>query len=77
MRKMIEYRNKYVSLKRKKMKCLLEKDFLLLLFFLLLLELILDSTNLNYSIHNRQDNCTEIAALPFAFDSLLLFVSCN
>lgn len=58
-----------------------ERFFTLAFFFLtlnfLLLELILDSRNLNHSIRNRQDNCTEIAALPLAFDSPLLFVSCN
>lgn len=72
---------KQISFSFKKMKFLLDKDFLLLLCFLtlklLLLKLILDSKNPNQSICNRQDNCTEIAALPLAFDSPSLFVSCN
>lgn len=58
----------------KKMKCLLEKNFLPLLFFLtlnlLLLQLILDWTNFNYSIRNRQDNCTEIT-IRFWFSSII------
>lgn len=63
------------------MKFLLEKDFLLLLFFpyfkLSFTRINIRFKKLNHSIRNRQDNCTEIAALPLAFDSPLLFVSCN
>lgn len=70
---MIEYRNKYVFLK-KKWNVYSRKIFYPYFFFLtlnlLLLQLILDWTNFNYSIRNRQDNCTEIT-IRFWFSSII------